>query len=60
MGRRLRASNPSKAAQHKAQPVEVRNIAQPGVWKTAMRLAGGDASRIVVRSWGKVEVIPPK
>lgn len=59
MGRRLKASDASKATRRKPEPVQVRNIAQPGVWQTAMKLAGGDASRIVVRSWGRVEVMPP-
>ena len=60
MGRRLRASNPAKATRPKAEPVEVRNIAQPNVWKTALRLADGDVSRIVVHSWGRVSVMPAK
>jgi hypothetical protein len=60
MGRRLRASNPRKAARHKAQPVEVRNIAHPTMWKTALKMAGGDPSRIVVHSWGRIEIMPPK
>lgn len=59
MGRRLKASDPSKAARHKAGPVEVRNIAHPATWKKALKLAGGDTSRIVVHSWGRISVMPP-
>lgn len=59
MGRRLKASPPPKATRRKPEEVHVRNIAQPGVWETALKLAGGDASRIVVRSWGRVDVMPP-
>lgn len=56
MGRRLKASAPTKATSRKAQPVEVRNIAHPGVWKTAMKVSGNKRERIVVESWGKVSV----
>lgn len=57
MVRRVRANNPTKATRHKANPVEVRNMAHPRVWALAMRLAGGDAKRVTVVSAGRVEVI---
>lgn len=60
MGRRLRASDSSKATRPKPEPVEVRNIAHPSVWQTAIELADGDPSRIVVHSFGRVSVLPPK
>lgn len=56
MGRRLRASNPRKATSPKHAEVEVRNIAHPRVWATAIRLAGGDKGRVKVEGWSKVEV----
>jgi hypothetical protein len=58
VGRRLKASNPTKATSHKPQPVEVRNIAHPGVWQTAMKIAEGDTSRLKVVSMGRVDVMP--
>lgn len=57
MARRLRASDPTKATRHKAEPVEVRNIAHPRIWATAISLAGGDSSRVKVESFGRVEVL---
>lgn len=57
MGRRLKASDPTKATRPKPAPVEVRNIAHPRVWALAMQLAGGDASRVKVVSAGHVEVV---
>lgn len=57
MGRRLRASNPRKATQHKPSDVEVSNIAHPRIWATAISLAGGDKSRVKVESFGRVEVL---
>lgn len=57
MGRRLKATPNANATRHKAQPVEVRNIAHPRVWQTAIMLAAGDASLITVVSCGRVEVV---
>lgn len=57
MGRRLRASAPTKATRHKAEPVTVRNIAHPRVWALAIKLAGGDKERVKVVSAGHVEVV---
>lgn len=57
MGRRLRASNPTKATRPKPEPVEVSNIAHPRVWSLAMQLAGGDVARVKVISAGRVEVL---
>jgi hypothetical protein len=57
MARRLRASNGSKATRRKPEPVEVRNIAHPRVWQTAIKLAGGDKDKIQVESFCRVAVI---
>lgn len=56
MVRRQRAHNPAKATSPKHAEVEVRNIAHPRVWATAIRLAGGDKGRVKVENWSKVEV----
>lgn len=56
MGRRLKASDPTKATGHKASEVEVRNIAHPKVWGTAIKLAGGDKTLIVVETYSRVSV----
>lgn len=56
MVRRTRASNPAKATRPKPEPVEVRNIAHPGVWQTAMKVAGNQKDKIVVESWSRVTV----
>lgn len=56
MARRLRASDPTKATRHKPSEVEVRNVAHPRVWRTALALAGGEKSRIVVESFSRVSV----
>ena len=57
MGRRLKANDPTKATRPKPADVEVRNIAHPRVWATAINLAGGDKSRVKVETFGKVEVL---
>ena len=57
MGRRLKASDPTKATRHKPAPVEVRNIAHPRVWRTALKLAGGDKDRVQVESYSRLTVI---
>ena len=56
MARRLKASNPTKATSRKPQPVAVRNIAHPAIWKTAMRVAGNKRECITVEAWGRVVV----
>ena len=56
MARRQRAHNPTKATSPKHAEVEVRNIAHPRIWQTAIRLAGGDKGRVKVEKWSKVEV----
>jgi len=56
MARRQRAHNPTKATSPKPSEVEVRNVAHPRVWATAIHLAGGEKDRIVVESFGKVSV----
>ena len=57
MGRRLKASDPTKATRPKPAPVEVRNIAHPAIWKTALRVAEGKTERISVESYTRVTVI---
>jgi hypothetical protein len=59
MGRRLKASNPTKATPHKASEVEVRNIAHPKVWTLALTIAGGNAALLQVESFSKVWVTLP-
>lgn len=56
MGRRLKASDPTKATRHKASEVEVRNIAHPKVWQTAIKVAEGDRAKITVETFAKVTV----
>lgn len=56
MARRTRANDPTKATSPKPAPVEVRNIAHPGVWQTAMKVAGNQRDKIIVESWGRVTV----
>lgn len=57
MGRRLKASDPTKATRHKAEPVEVRNIAHPKVWATAIKLAGGEKDRVTVETYTRLSVV---
>lgn len=57
MGRRLKATDPTKATRHKPTPVEVRNIAHPRIWKTAIKLAGGDRNRVNVERYTCLTVI---
>lgn len=57
MGRRLKASDPTKATRHKPAEVEVRNIAHPRIWQTAIALAGGDATRIKVESYARLTLV---
>ena len=56
MVRRTKAHNPTKATRPTPSDVEVRNVAHPRVWATAIHLAGGDKSRVKVETWGRVEV----
>jgi hypothetical protein len=57
MGRRLKASDPTKATRHKPEPVEVRNVAHPKVWQTAIKLAGGEKDRVTVESYTRLSVV---
>jgi hypothetical protein len=57
MPRRTRAHDTSKATRHKAQPVLVRNMAHPRIWKTALKLAGGDKGKITVDSYSKLSIV---
>lgn len=56
MGRRLKASDPTKATSPKTQPVEVRNIAHPAVWALALKIAGGNAALITVETFSRVHI----
>jgi hypothetical protein len=58
MGRRLKATPGANVTRHKPKPVEVSNIAHPATWKQALKLAGGDKSRLKVLSQGRIEVLP--
>lgn len=58
MARRLRASNPkTNATRPKKSEVAVSNIAHPKVWKTALKLAGGDPKRLTVINYSEIAVI---
>lgn len=56
MARRLKASDPTKATRPKPEPVEVRNVAHPSIWKTALRIAEGRAELIEVETLTRVVV----
>lgn len=56
MGRRLKATPNANATRHKPAKVEVRNIAHPKVWETAIKVAGGDSKLIAVEGFTKVTV----
>ena len=56
MGRRLKASDPTKATRHKASQVEVRHMAHPRVWRTAIKLAGGEKDRVTVETYTRLSV----
>lgn len=57
MGRRLKASDPTKATRPKPADVEVRNIAHPKVWRTAIKLAKGQRELVTVESYTRLSVI---
>lgn len=56
MARRLKASDPTKATPRKPEEVEVRNIAHPLVWATAMKVAGNRRDKITVVLFSHVTV----
>jgi len=56
MGRRLKATPNANATRHKTAEVEVRNVAHPKVWATAIKVAGGDSKLIAVDGYSKVTV----
>jgi hypothetical protein len=56
MVRRTKAHNPTKATRPTPGDVEVRNVAHPRVWATAISLAGGDKTRVRVETFSRVEV----
>lgn len=60
MGRRLKANDPTKVTRHKPAEVEVRNIAHPRVWATAITLAKGDKDRVTVEGYVRVVVTLPE
>jgi len=59
MGRRLKASDPTKATRHKPSEVEVRNIAHPRVWTLALQIADGKHELIEVESFARVSIKLP-
>jgi hypothetical protein len=59
MGRRLKASDPTKATSPKPAEVEVRNIAHPRIWKTALMIAKGKKELIEVESYSKLTIVEP-
>lgn len=60
MARRTRATDPKKTStKPKAAPVEVRNIAHPKVWKTALAVANGNMALLTVDSFARVTVTLP-
>ena len=56
MPRRTRAHDPSKVTRHTPAEVEVRNVAHPRIWSTAIQLAGGEKGRITVESYSRITV----
>lgn len=54
MARRLKATPDANVTRHKPEPVEVRNVAHPAVWATAIKVADGKADRIAVETFTKV------
>jgi hypothetical protein len=64
MVRHTRANNPTKSTRPKTSEVTTTLMANPRIWDTAMKLAGGDAKRITIVSSGRLEVLvnetPPK
>lgn len=56
MGRRLKATPEANVTRPKKSEVQVRNIAHPKVWKTALNVAGGNAALLVVVKYGEVVV----
>lgn len=58
MARRVKAtSTKAKTTRAKKQPVEIRNVAHPKVYKTALKLAGGDPKKLTVVSYSEIAVI---
>lgn len=57
MARRLKASSPgTTATRPKKAPVQVSNIAHPKVWKTALKVAGGNPKLLTVVNYSQVTV----
>lgn len=59
MGRRLKATPAANVTRPKPKEVVVRNVAHPATWTQALKLAGGDKSRLKVVSMGRIEILPP-
>lgn len=57
VGRRLKATPEANVTRPKKEPVEVRNIAHPKVWKTALGIAGGKSELLTVIRYGEVSVL---
>lgn len=56
MGRRLKASDPTKATRPKPSEVQVTRLAHPKVWALAIKLAGGDKDKLTVETYSRVWV----
>lgn len=59
MGRRLKASNPSKRERRKPAEVKVTFVAHPRVYQTARRIAEGDMTRVSVETPTRIVVTIP-
>lgn len=57
MARRLKASDQNKTSSHKPSEVEVRNIAHPRLWQTAMKIAEGKRELITVESFTRLTIV---
>lgn len=53
-GRRTKAHDPTKRERRKPEPVEVKQIAHPGIWRTALKVAEGRTERMTVEGFTRV------
>jgi hypothetical protein len=59
MARRLKAHDPSKRIMKPVAQVEVRQLAHPRIWATAIKLAGGQRDRLSVDGYTRITVRLP-
>lgn len=58
MARRVKATSPkARETRAKASAVETRHAAHPKVWKTALKLAGGDPKKLTVINYSEIAVL---